>query len=74
MDIKDLLFSVMVDTGRLSKTDRISIINVEKKGDYAFINVDCIKKRCKKPFMFWSICIWMPGNLIYWDRSRFQYL
>ena len=73
--IKDAIENAMRETGRLPKNGRIEIQNVTtNSSDYARVEVLSYKGRCKKPMMYWNICIDMARELIRWDTTTFYYL
>ena len=73
--LKDALRNVMIETGRLSLTDRIDIINVTtNETDWAHVELYVYHERKKKPFIYWNICVNMARNQAYWDKSTFEWL
>jgi len=76
MIIKDQLLQALIDTGRLSPGSKIEILSIEgePRSDYRRIEILATKKHCKKPFMYWNICVDTARELIHWDTSTFYYL
>lgn len=74
--LRDAILNCMIETGRLSPGDKIEIIEIngENGSDYRRVSVLATHIRCKKPFIYWNICIDIARNLIHWDTSTFYYL
>lgn len=68
--------NALKNTGRMIETDKIEIVAIENKlgSDYATVIVQLTKKRCRKPYIAWTLMIDMARELIYFERSVFVYL
>ena len=74
-NIKEALRNVMVETGRISPKDRITIGNTITNGtDCVRIKIYAYHGRQKKPFVYWNLCVNMARNQVYWDKSTFYYI
>ena len=56
-DTKMLIFQAMINTGRLSETDRIEIVEYVHSGDYARVGITAFHRQKKIPFMYWNVCV-----------------
>ena len=74
--LKEKLLALLIETGRLPAGSSIDIIAIsgEQYSDFCRIEITATKKRCRKPFMCWNICIDTARDLIHWDTSTFYYL
>ena len=74
--LKQALLNSLIETGRLPAGANIGIQSItgENGSDYRRIELVTTRKRCKKPFMYWNICIDIARNLIRWDTTTFYYL
>lgn len=74
--LRDAILNCMIETGRLSPGDKIEItaITGDNGSDYRRVEILATKKRCKKPFIYWNICLDIARNLIRWDTSTSYYL
>lgn len=74
--LKAELLARLIETSRLPAGSSIDIISIEGEpySDYRRIELLATKKRCRKPFMSWNICIDVARNLIHWDTTTFYYL
>jgi hypothetical protein len=74
--LKDAIQARMVETGRLPEGGKIEItaITEENWSDYRRVEVLAYRKRCRKPFMAWNLCIDIAKDLIHWDTTTFYKL
>lgn len=74
--INDAILNKMIETGRLPQGSKIEIQSItgEPYSNYVRIEILGTKKRCRKPFVYWNICVDIARELIYWDTSTFYYL
>lgn len=64
------VFEVLIDREIITPKHRIEIINVEAKGDWASIEVNIIRPRCKKPCHYWKLAVYMPSGTVFWSESE----
>lgn len=66
----------LVDYGAMLEDWKLSFVEAERIGNSDMINVTVTitKKRCRKPFMIWTLRIDEVRELVYFDRSTFEYL
>lgn len=69
MDIKALIFKAMIDTGRLSDTDRIEIVEYIHFDKYARVGITAFHARKKKPFQYWNLCIDTVNKDVVWETT-----
>lgn len=69
IDIKMLIFQAMVDTGRLSNTDRIEIVEDVHFGEYARVGITAFHAGKKKPYKYWNICVDTVRKEVVWDTT-----
>ena len=74
--ILSVLKERMIETGRCLPTDRINYVEHtrDKDSDYLRLGITLTHKTCRKPYVYWNVCIWIPCDLIYWETSTFYYL
>ena len=69
IDFGKIIFQSMVDTGRLSNTDRIDIAEIFNSENYARVGVTAFHYKGKKPFMFWNVCVDIRRQEVVWDTT-----
>lgn len=71
--LKNAIQARMVETGRLPEGGKIKItaITGENGSDYRRVEILAYRKRCRKPFMAWNICVDIARDLIRWDTTTF---
>lgn len=69
IDIKALIFQAMVDTGRMSKTDRIEIVEYIHFNEYARVGITAFHARKEKPFQYWNLCIDTVNKDVVWETT-----
>ena len=76
MILRDAIQKSMIESGRLSAGEKIEIISIEgeSSSDYRRVELLAYKKRCRKPFMCWNICLDIARNIIHWDTTTFYRL
>jgi hypothetical protein len=74
--LKQALLNNLIDTGRLPTGASIDIQSItgDAGSDYRRIELTATRKHCKKPYMYWNICVDIARNLIRWDTTTFYYL
>lgn len=74
--LKQQILDLMIETGRLPNGSTIDIVEItgENGSDYRRIELNATKKRCRKPFMCWNICLDIARNIIHWDTTTFYYM
>ena len=74
--LKQALLNNLIESGRLPAGANIDIQSItgDNGSDYRRIELVATRKRCKKPYMCWNICIDIARNLIHWDTTTFYYL
>jgi len=75
MDIQTALKNLLIGTGRISPNDRVEIIEKSvTTSDWARIGLHVYRRRNKKPFVYWNICVNLPRETVHWDLSTFYYI
>lgn len=69
IDIKTLIFQAMVDTGRLSNTDRIEIVEYIHFDEYARVGITTFHARKEKPYKYWNVCVDTVHKEVAWDTT-----
>lgn len=74
--LKQALLKNLIDTGRLPAGASIDIQSItgDAGSDYRRVELTATRKRCKKPYMCWNICVDIARDLIRWDTTTFYYL
>ena len=74
--LRSKLQELLIKTGRLPEGSTITIESVsgDAFSDYRRVEVNATKKRCRKPYMYWNICINIARDQVIWDSSTFYYL
>lgn len=73
MDFKEALFEAMRAYGIVNPGWKINIVSKEQErasSDWGTVIVDVIKPRCRKPCLTWEISIYIPGDIIFWEKSK----
>lgn len=69
--------NALLERGSILDGWKIKINGIETKAcgsDWAVVSVAVTKPRCRKPFMVWELMVYMPKDLIHFDKSSFVYL
>lgn len=74
--LMDGIKNVLVERGTMLEDWKVNFVEGERIGhsDYLDITVTITKKRCRKPFMIWTLRIDEVRELVFFDRSSFEYL
>ena len=64
------VFEVLIDREIITTKHRIEIFNVEAKGEWSTIHVNIIRPRCKKPYHYWKLAVFMPSGTVFWSKSE----
>lgn len=71
----DGIKNALVDFGAMLENWKINLICIENDGsDIYYVSVTITKNRCKKPFVMWTLRVDTVRELVYFDRSTFEYL
>ena len=75
-ELKELLLARMIETGRLPAGSKIEITSIagDTGSDYRRVEILATKKRCRKPYMYWNVCVDIARSLIRWDTTTYYYL
>lgn len=65
---------VLVEREYCTPKEKVKILNVTMQGEWGTIEVNCYKPRCKKPYKFHRIVVFIPSNTVFWSKSTFYYL
>lgn len=67
---------VLVETGRMAEDDKLNLVEISGNAgsDYRTVVLEITKKRCRKPYMVWDLYVNMVRELVFFDRSHFEYL
>ncbi len=74
--LERLMLNALVGFGGALPAWSVQIIEIDQKGysDYATVKLYLTKPRCRKPDVYWEICVDMARGLAHFDRSTHQYL
>ena len=74
MKLEDAIRSAMDEHGVTGPGYRIKVVWTETlnqgSSDWATVTVDVYRPRYRKPCVTWELAIWIPGNTLYWEKSR----
>lgn len=75
-DIMEGIKNALVDYGAMLEDWKVNFVEAERvnKSDIIYVTVTITKKRCRKPFVLWKLRIDEVRELVYFDRSTFEYL
>lgn len=76
-ELEEALKNALIEKGSLYHDGKIKIVEIRHYGnnsDYVIVTVELFKKRHKKPYMVWDLYIDSVRELIFFDRSKFEYL
>ncbi|WP_304584429.1 hypothetical protein [Acutalibacter muris] len=69
----DALHKAMSQYGAIKPNWKISVASIENTNgsDWATVNVNIFRPRCRKPYTVWALAVYMPRDQIWWDKSTF---
>lgn len=70
------IHAAMVEADRIGPKWRIKIIGKEIVGhsDWATVEVNLYRPRCRKPYACWTLAVNMVKEEIHWDKSSYTLL
>ncbi len=76
-DYEERIRQAMIEYGAIGEKWRISVTGMERErpgSDRGTVTVEVTRPRHRKPSLIWELAIWIPGNLLDWNKSQFHEL